>query len=214
MSRVLNNVAISVFSRAPVPGNTKTRLIRALGAQGAARLHRGMLRRVLEVASTIRQATLTLVCTPDPYHPFFDALQHEFELSTAKQRGNDLGERMSFELNRCLKTHAAAIVVGSDCPFIQPHDYLTAFEALLDGTTVALGPSRDGGYYLIGLSQPAPALFKGISWGTDTVLESTLALIKSQGFQWLGLPERSDIDTPDDLAFLPRLGWSRDFWVV
>jgi len=203
VSRRGKKLAISVFSRAPVPGNTKRRLIPALGAKGAAEIHKRMLSQVLKVASRTRQASVTLACTPSPVHPFFDGLKNEFGIPVVAQYGADLGERMSFEINRCLKTHSVAIIVGSDCPFIQREDYLLAFDALSKGTHVALGPSLDGGYYLIGLSRPLPELFKGIDWGTNQVFRSTLARIETNGYRWIRLPERADIDRPQDLTLYP-----------
>lgn len=203
MSVSPKHLAISVFSRAPVPGDTKSRLIPALGKQGAAEIHKQMLHQVMKVASAIEQATVTLACTPSPDHPFFEALKNEFGISLVTQHGADLGERMSFELNRCLKAHTAAIIVGSDCPFIQCEDYLEAYDALSSGAQVTLGPSLDGGYYLIGLSTPLPVLFEDIRWGTDQVFGATLARIENNGLRWMRLPERADIDSPEDLDLYP-----------
>ena len=203
MSPAEASVAISVFSRAPVPGNTKRRLIPALGPQGAADLHKRMLRQVLGVATEIETASVTLVCTPDTTHPFFVSQQAKLDIGVVSQQGEDLGARMSFELNRCLKTHAAAVVVGSDCPFIEPGDFYAAIDALLGGARVAVGPSLDGGYYLMGLSEPSPALFSNMMWGTGSVFDTTVERINSLGYQWVKLTQRADIDRPQDLGLLP-----------
>ena len=197
------SVTISVFSRAPVPGQTKRRLIPALGPYGAAELHKRMLRGVLEVALGQEAALVTLVCTPGTQHPFFLSLEAELGIELVAQQGSDLGERMAGELSRCLRAYDAAVIVGSDCPFIEGHDYRLAFAALGGGSTVAIGPSLDGGYYLLGLSQPVPALFSNMTWGSDGVFEKTRQRIESLSLEWTRLPYRADIDRPEDLPLLP-----------
>ena len=195
-------VAISVFSRAPIPGKTKRRLIPALGPHGAAELHKRMLRKVLEAALTHEPALVTLVCTPATEHPFFLALKAELGVELVAQQGSDLGERMAGELSRCLLAHDAAVVVGSDCPFIERRDYRQAFDGLTSSSTVAIGPSLDGGYYLIGLNEPVPALFSNMTWGSDSVFETTRRRIESLGLEWIRLRDKPDIDRPEDLPLL------------
>ena len=202
MSRLDARLAISIFSRAPVPGHTKRRLIPALGAQGAAKLHKQMLRDVIETALGCETARVALACTPDTYHPFFKSLRDEFDIELVCQHGSDLGERMSMELNRRLQDHDAAVIVGSDCPFIDRSDFCQAFDALIDGARAVIGPSVDGGYYLIGLSEPTPMLFSNIEWGTGDVFENTRKRLEAASLNWIQLREHADIDRPEDLSRL------------
>lgn len=202
MTSVAPRFSVTVFSRAPVPGNTKRRLIPALGPQGAAALHERMLRQVLEVALELEPARVTLACTPDTTHPFFLTLRRELGIEVVAQQGEDLGARMSFELARCLENHTAAIIVGSDCPALETDDLRQAFNALDQGKRVALGPSSDGGYYLIGLNKPTPELFSNMPWGSGDVFAITRQRLEVLGCEWLQLSERTDIDRPEDLGFL------------
>ena len=109
---------------------------------------------------------------------------------------------MAGELSRCLLAHDAAVVVGSDCPFIERRDYRQAFDGLTSSSTVAIGPSLDGGYYLIGLNEPVPALFSNMTWGSDSVFETTRRRIESLGLEWIRLRDKPDIDRPEDLPLL------------
>ena len=117
----------------------------------------------------------------------------------------DLGQRMHNALCQSLKTCDAAVLVGTDCPSLTRTDIDTACRQLLAGTDVVLGPATDGGYYLVGLRQPHPELFTGISWGRGEVLAQTLARARQQVLQVYLLPRRDDLDTPADYRrFLGR----------
>lgn len=202
MTPVEPRFSVTVFSRAPVPGNTKRRLIPALGPEGAAALHERMLRRVLAVALELEQTRVTLACTPDTTHPFFSTLRDELPIEVVTQHGEDLGARMSFELARRLENHTAAVIVGSDCPDLETNDLRRAFDILEQGTRVVLGPSPDGGYYLIGLNAPTPTLFSSMPWGGEQVFAITRQRIEVLGCEWFQLAERADIDRPEDLRLL------------
>jgi rSAM/selenodomain-associated transferase 1 len=121
------------------------------------------------------------------------------------QRGADLGERLASAFCELLAGPGdRAVVMGSDCPDLGPAVIGGAFAAL-DQHDVALGPTRDGGYYLIGLSRPAPGLFEGVSWGTSHVLSQTLERAERLGLRVAGLAVLDDMDTPEDLVrFIAR----------
>jgi len=188
-----------VFAKAPVPGEVKTRLIPALGAQGAAALQARLTRRAVETALAANVAPVELWCSPDDRHPFF----HELPVARRVQRGTDLGERMADALCTALAQSRFAILIGTDCPTLTD-DYLRdAAECLALGEDAVLGPAEDGGYVLIGLRRCEARLFEGIAWGTAEVLAATRARLAECGFHWHELPTLWDVDRVDDLARLP-----------
>jgi rSAM/selenodomain-associated transferase 1 len=117
------------------------------------------------------------------------------------QRGEDLGARLVAAFDELLRVSDRAVVMGSDCPDLDPETIRMAFAAL-DDHALVLGPARDGGYYLIGLKAPAPALFEGIAWGTERVLAETLERARRLGLATRSLEVLADLDTPDDLVRL------------
>ncbi len=187
---------VLVFARAPVPGASKTRLVPALGAEGAAQLSARMLRHTLNTACSL---PLELWCTPSVRHPVFDRCARDFRLTLRTQRGADLGERMHNALEETL-THAHwAVLIGTDCPELTSRDLRQAAAALAGGVDGVLGPAADGGYYLIGLRQPMAALFHGVHWGTGEVLAQTRDRLRDARCCWHELPVYSDLDRPEDL---------------
>lgn len=190
------------MSRAPVPGKTKTRLIPALGEQGASALHTRLLDNLLSRLTYTELATITLCCTPDMTHPFFQACQKKYGIGLKQQRGSDLGERMFNALGDSLAVHRYAIVVGSDIPALSANDINDAIKAMEAGCKAVISPAEDGGYGLIGLSCIERRLFEGIDWGTDRVLAQTEKRLKELGWRWARLRTLWDVDTPQDLERL------------
>lgn len=189
-----------VFARAPIPGETKTRLIPALGAEGAAALHERLVRRTL---ATVRGlAPVTLCCAPGAEHPFFQSLALDLGVELQGQRGADLGERMSRALQDALSGARAVVLIGTDCADLRRADPGAAFSALADGADAVLGPVADGGYWLLGLRRWDESLFEGMPWGTAQVLERTRRVLAGLGWRWQELAVRHDVDRPEDLAYL------------
>jgi uncharacterized protein len=180
------DVAVLVFSRSPVPGRVKTRLVPRLGEWGAARLHARLTAHALRIAAAAG-------CGPVELH------------DTAKQRGADLGERMHRALARALRRHRGAIVIGSDCPALRPSDLTQAARWLAGGCEVVLAPAEDGGYVLIGASRVSPRLFGGIAWGGAEVYEATVRKLDGLGYRWRALRRLWDVDRPQDLERLRGL---------
>jgi rSAM/selenodomain-associated transferase 1 len=179
-----------VFAKAPVPGEAKTRLIPALGAWGAARLHAALARQAVRTA-------LASGCGPVEIHgtrrhSFF----HDMELPFRLQRGRDLGERMHHALAR----NPGAILIGTDCPALTVGDLRRAARLLQSGYEVVLAPAEDGGYALIGARRVSAEIFRNIAWGTSQVYEETVKRLKP--FRWRALRTVWDVDRPEDL---PRL---------
>lgn len=190
---------VLVFARAPVPGRAKTRLIPALGADGAARLHGRLVRRVLEAASGSGAASVELWCAPDCSHDFLRQCGRDFDCRLRSQPEGDLGRRMRVALEAGLP----AVLLGSDAPGLTRATVGAAAAALEHGNDCVLVPALDGGYVLIGLAVPAPRLFDGIGWGGTAVLDETRRRCAEQGLRLAELPSRPDIDRPEDLVHCP-----------
>ena len=181
---------VALFTRWPTPGLAKTRLIPALGAQGAADLHRRLTERTV---ATVRAAGLALEIRSTGADPdrFGDWLGVE---SVVDQGEGDLGERLARTAQM-----PPVLLLGADIPGLLPQHLTSAAAALVTASAV-IGPAADGGYWLLGLAAPMPQLFIDIAWGTDAVLAATLAKLP------LGTPRLetlSDLDTPEDLARWP-----------
>jgi rSAM/selenodomain-associated transferase 1 len=199
-----------LFTRYPEAGVTKTRLIPALGPQGAADLQRRMTARVM--AQAVRLAALQ----PTAIEVRFDGGSRERmriwlgrDYCYQPQGPGDIGARMRRALQAAFDAGAVrAVLIGSDIPDITADLLRQAFDHLHQADLV-LGPARDGGYYLIGLRRTAWAaaaedLFAGLSWGTGDILSRTLTRIEALGLQKALLETLADIDRPEDLAHWER----------
>ena len=197
---------IVVMARAPVPGETKRRLIPALGATSAAALHRAMIRRAVATALASGVGPVELWCTPSTDHEVFGALRGESRIELRTQVGPDLGARMRAAIE---VRPGVVAVIGTDCPFIAPHDLVRAAGALRRAAVdVVLAPALDGGYVLVAVDRPRPELFAGVEWGTSRVLAQTRRRVRAAGLRLLELEPRRDIDRPDDLDSLAGvLSW-------
>ncbi|MBC8519933.1 MAG: TIGR04282 family arsenosugar biosynthesis glycosyltransferase [Gammaproteobacteria bacterium] len=195
-----------IFAKAPVPGYAKTRLIPALGEQGAATLQQRMINHVVEEARLSGVGPVTLYCAPDSYHPLFQQLQQDHGLGICRQQGADIGERMLHGFEQTLKESEMAILVGTDCPQLDAKQF-QAVHAALQGSEAVVIPALDGGYVLIALRRAfldhLPTLFRGIEWGSDQVMEATRMVLDRSGLEWAELSPLSDIDIEEDLALLP-----------
>ncbi len=145
-------------------------------------------------------AAVTIAFTPEHARDEFAAL---FDLQTVTlmaQRGDDLGSRMQAAIEDTLAAGATPVVlVGSDLPHLPPAHVEAAFGQLDAGRDVVLGPAEDGGYYLIGMRCPQPAVFSGIDWGTPRVLTQTLAAAGRAGLDVALIEPWYDVDRPDDV---------------
>lgn len=194
-------VQVAVLAKAPVAGLAKTRLIPALGAQGAARLQRQLTRQALRTALDAGLGAVTLWCAPHTQHRFFRALQRKAGVATLVQPGGDLGQRM----HAAFQLHCAAgplLLIGTDCPPLTAQHLRQAAQALLDGEDAVFHPAADGGYVLVGLRQPQPALFERMTWSTPTVMADTRARAHAAGLRVRELQTLWDLDVPADLQRL------------
>jgi uncharacterized protein len=186
---------IIIFAKAPVAGRVKTRLIPALGAEGAARLARQMLEGTIEeaVASGL---TVELCADPEPSHPDWQG-QLPPVAATSQGAGN-LGERLSRAAELVIGSGEAAILVGTDCPELDRGRLRAAAEELGKFDAV-IHPAKDGGYALLGLRRFDPSLFAGIAWSTDIVAQATIDRIAALGWSLHIGETLRDIDEPADL---------------
>jgi len=187
-----------IFGRYPVPGNTKTRLIPALGPVGAARFQKHLTEKTLHRATSFaaRHKTTIECCfeggTPRKIHRW---LGHA-PMVTSQPTG-DLGRRMRSALFTALNAgHRRVILLGTDIPGLTVQILKEAFDALLK-YDIVLGPSMDGGYWLMGLKRPID-LFQDIEWSTPRVLEQTLSRARRLNLTVHVLKSLWDVDTPED----------------
>ncbi len=192
----MTHVRVVLFTRYPEPGRAKTRLIPALGEEGAAELHRHLTERTLAV---IRASGLAAeVRTTGADRQAFTAWLGE-ECTIVDQGDGDLGHRM-----RRAAHPYPVLFLGSDAPDLTP-EHLHAAAELLEWNEVVIGPAEDGGYWTIGLSGPCNAVFDAMPWGTDRVLAETMSRLDRLGIVPALLPRLADCDRPADLARWPEL---------
>lgn len=191
--------AIVVMAKRPLPGLAKTRLARGIGDAAAARLAEAFLRDTLDHAAAVADATLVVAFTPTQDEAYFRALAPFAAL--VPQPDATLGERMDAAVCAVHAEGCRIVVVGTDAPHVGPERLRAAFAALNDAD-VCLGPSEDGGYYLVGLRRPTPELFVGVDWSTDRVLAQTLEHANALDLTVAILPTERDVDEADDLARL------------
>lgn len=199
---------ILVFARAPVPGRCKTRLIPALGAPGAAALHRRLVRRTLAAARATGHP-VELWCAPDVAHGFFAACRRDYGVRLRRQPRGDLGRRMALALAGAA---GPTVLVGSDCPGFTARDFSDAIAALARHDCV-LQPSTDGGYVLIGARRFERRALAGIDWSSGRELAQTRARMARLGLSLTEERPLMDIDTPQDYREARRRGLrSSDLW--
>jgi rSAM/selenodomain-associated transferase 2/rSAM/selenodomain-associated transferase 1 len=195
-----------LFTRYPVAGQVKTRLTAALGAQGAAEVHRRLLLHTLRAAQTACEKLAV-----DLEVRFSGGTEQSMKhwlgdhIRFVSQGPGDLGERMAGAFDESFRAGSTAtVIIGSDCPGLNPDRIAAAFNRLTE-SSVVLGPAQDGGYYLVGLSRPMPEMFRGIAWGTGEVLADSLAVLERCGCGVILLEPLADIDRPEDLPAWHRI---------
>lgn len=197
-----------VMTRIPEAGRVKTRLIPALGPEGAAALHAALLRRTLHIANLHSQPSavdLEVRFTGGPTSSA-DGFPTEQVGNWREQQGTDLGGRMHQAIETAFVEGARhVVVIGTDCPDLSP-DLLSDAWRQLERHDVVLGPAADGGYYMIGMNRPDVRLFLGIDWGTERVRSQTQDRCRDLGVSVGLLPTLTDIDEAENLVFCRRSG--------
>jgi rSAM/selenodomain-associated transferase 1 len=196
-------VAVAILAKAPLPGLAKTRLAPVLGADGAASLQARLIERVVTTAQAAAVGPVTLWATPDHHHPVFQTIAALLGVALAVQPDGDLGARMMAAI---AAAGGPAMVVGTDCPGLTPEHLRAAARALVDGVDVVIVPVDDGGYGLIGMRRPQPALFDGMTWSTSSVMAESRRRLTRLGLSWREPARLWDVDVPADLERLAGAG--------
>jgi len=187
-----------IFVKYPTPGQVKTRLAASVGDDAASGIARLCAELTLERLASWRRETVLCVHPPDTLARARAWLGSEWSLQP--QEGATLGERLAQAVGHAFAQGATRVVaIGTDSPWLEPHDVETAFD-VLERVPVTIGPTEDGGYYLIGLSQPVPYLFEGIPWSTAAVYQETITKARALGLRVHALPLGYDVDRLEDVS--------------
>lgn len=192
--------AIICFTRVPRPGLTKTRLLPVLTPEQCAQLHWAFLRDLAQVYQAV-DAHLFVAYTPDES---WESLKPVFPTARGffPQEGADLGQKMYNALARVLGLgYDSVLLTGADLPLLEPRHLLGGFAAL-EKADIAIGPTSDGGYYLISMKQPRKSVFAISGYGGASAYENTIAAAKNAGLTVAAAPVCDDVDTPEDLRHL------------
>lgn len=201
-----------VFARLPELGKVKTRLAAELGDARALALYESMLRDVVRgIGTSTAETEIEFLWPPTPVANGALLSKAFGEHAKAMQTGATLGDRLSMAFSERFFFHRTdkIIAIGVDDPLL-PRTLIDHAFALLDSCEYVVGPAQDGGYYLFGCRAMSfePEVFRGIEWGTQTVLSETVRRISATQRTCALLPERFDIDTADDLERYARAtGW-------
>ena len=193
MRKKRTNKALITFIKSPSLGNAKTRIAKVAGGEAAMQIYRQLL-------AITRDVVLNVDCSRLLYYAQY--IDHHDEWSSDHfnkyiQSEGDLGERMKSAFEEAFKLHNQVIIIGSDCPYIDHHIIESAFDSL-DRYDVVIGPSNDGGYYLIGMAKPYFSLFDNMPWSTTALFDLTIDKCKQEKYSYHLCPTLSDIDYIED----------------
>lgn len=194
---------IIIFAKAPLPGFAKTRLIPALGAEGAAELAQQMLHNTLQKAVDAKTGTVELCLTPVATYPAWRGIKFPPGIEISDQGEGDLGMRLARASERALGSAESVLLIGTDCVEMsagllqQAAQSLRKYDAVIHGTA-------DGGYALLGLRQFSPLLFSDIPWSTEVVADMTIARIRQAGLSVHIGQMLHDVDDPEDLKYVEQ----------
>jgi rSAM/selenodomain-associated transferase 1 len=202
LEHLIKTVAVAIMAKAPRPGDVKTRLCPPLRAVDAAALYRCFLLDKIAAVGALAHAQPVVAYTPADARPEFEALAPDFAL--VAQEGPELGARLHATLGALLAAAlAGAIAVDSDTPTLPRELLQQAVDCLAAAESdVVVGPTEDGGYYLIGVRTAHRELFDDVPWSTPAVLDVTLRRAAAAGLRVTCLPSWFDVDTPEDLERL------------
>ncbi len=194
-----------LFTRYPQPGKAKTRLIPALGAAGAADLHRQMVEQTLAEIKQLQELVqlsveIWFAATEDSAETQRQMQDWLGDWDYSPQSNGDLGQQLIAANQTAFNSGMQQVItIGSDCPGLKAGLMQQAF-GLLNQHDLVLGPAQDGGYYLIGLRRHLPELFCNITWSSERVLQQTVEIASGLGLSVAYLETLADVDRPEDLA--------------
>lgn len=198
MSMMANKSLLLVFAKNPTLGKVKTRLAKSIGKEKALEIYKALLKKT---ASVLEELEVDIHLYYSDYIEK-DDLFSSLAIQKKRQIGEQLGERMSNAFRESLVAYDKAVIIGTDLWTLESQDVTNAFKALEHNTAV-IGPSADGGYYLLGITEFLPQIFLNKQWGTSSVLPNTLKDLKSIKHHLL--TEKNDVDTFLDLEEYPTL---------
>ncbi len=195
------STCLIIFARNPEPGSVKTRLHSRYTPNQAAAIYRAFILDTVQAANEATADRRCVACDPPGSEADLSDLAGPGWILFPQARA-DLGERMYQAARHCFDLGAGRVVIiGTDVPSLPPRHVNRAFE-LLQGHDIVLGPSTDGGYYLVGLARPLREIFQDIAWSTERVFDQTLERVRSLGLTAGILPSWYDVDTPEQLDHL------------
>ena len=188
-----------LFAKAPLPGQVKTRLLPELNPDEAAQVATELIEHTARLAEAFWPGPIVLCTWPDTDHPLFQELARTSSMTITEQESGDLGQKMNAALTPYTSVGTPAAVMGCDVPHC-PADILRDAGNLLEQGRDVIGPSMDGGYYLIGLQRPLGRIFDSVDWGSNSALRTTLANALDCGVRFEHLPPLQDVDSYTDLV--------------
>jgi len=186
---------LMIFIKNPVAGEVKTRLGASIGSTNALQVYKKLLSHTREIAVQVKCDREIWYSSMIDRRDSWNSDLFEKKL----QQGRNLGVRMSGAFQQAFEAgYEKAVIIGSDCPELEPQHIEDAFDALRSEDAV-IGPSEDGGYYLLGMKKYTPEIFSDIEWSTSSVFEETKRHFEQLGLTCKTLEVLNDIDTIEDL---------------
>ena len=195
----MKNPELILFANQPIPGWVMPRLQPGVSPELAADIAAFMIRSTATLAVENWPGDVHLYGDPDADCALFQELGAALHVRLASQAVGDRGLRLGAALQQGIGRRGAAAVMDCDVPHCSDEVLERAHDTLARGRNI-IGPTMDGGYYLIGLQQYIPELFNGIAWDSDQILEQTLARARVTGIEFEMLPRLRNVDTLADLA--------------
>lgn len=201
----MDRPALILFTKVPLPGRVKTRFLTHTTPEIAAAIAFEMIEDTVLIAKACWPGPVRLLVSPASDHAELTGMAVRYNVNIGIQSQGDLGEKMQSAICEGLETSAAVAIMGCDIPSVTTGILEFAFESLSKGANV-IGPSADGGFYLIGTQQCMPGMLDEITWSTDTVLQSVLANSAQLGVRFdILLPCLKDVDSWKDLEHLASI---------
>ncbi|HET6273917.1 MAG TPA: TIGR04282 family arsenosugar biosynthesis glycosyltransferase [Bacteroidota bacterium] len=196
----MDHRALIMFAKLPRAGEVKTRLGRAVGMDRAADIYKELAEHAFGIADELASSGTKVYLFYDPIATGQDIrswIKRRF--SYVPQQGRSLGDRMQHAFAVTVGDGAQqTVIIGTDVPELQASMVNNAFNRLANHDIV-VGPSLDGGYFLLGMTAPIKDVFNGVEWSTDQVFDGTMARIRQLDLSCSVLPALADIDTEQDL---------------
>ncbi len=194
------NKALILFTRVPIPGQTKTRLMPFLDGEECAKIHTCFVQDIYKKAKEV-DADIFVFYTPRDEKKQLEQLL-DSEAVFLPQHGDDLGERMKNAIGIALRMgYEKVVLIGTDIPQIHPETLRNAFDSL-EEKDIVIHPTFDGGYYLIGMKKEYHSIWKIERYGTNTVIYDTLQHMKNEKLSTAVGQMYYDVDDKDDLLHL------------